>query len=84
MANDPTEEVIKREVREAARILREDGHATRLSAIETKLNKHFPDEPDKPEDGNPNGPKTPDKKDPATSSEERRRGIWWGEAISDE
>ena len=59
---DPTEDVIKREIAEAARILREDGHSVRLANIEAKLNKHFPDEPETdPKDGK-DGPNPPDKK----------------------
>lgn len=81
---DPTEDIIKREVAEAARILREDGHAVRLSAIEAKLDKHFPDE--NPDGGtDPNGPKKPDKKEePSKSGETKRGGIWWGDAVQDE
>jgi hypothetical protein len=81
---DPTEDVIKREIAEAARILREDGHSVRLANIEAKLNKHFPDEPETdPKDGK-DGPISPDKKDPKESSTKPRGGIWWGDSISDE
>lgn len=77
---DPTEEVIKREIREAARILREDGHAVRLTAIEAKLDKHFPDEPE-PEEDDPNGPpKPPDQKDPPNDGDtKRKKSLWWGD-----
>jgi hypothetical protein len=82
MSDDPTEEIIKREVAEAARILREDGHAANLSAIRAKLDKHFPDE--NPDGGDiKDGPKPPDKKDPADAPP-KRKGLWWGEDISDE
>jgi hypothetical protein len=81
MGNDPTEDVIKREIAAAAKILREDGHAVRLSAIEAKLDKHFPDEPEGDDD--PNGPKKPDKKpEPSPSGTKPRGGIWWGESVS--
>jgi hypothetical protein len=77
MGNDPTEDVVKREVAEAARILREDGHAVRLSAIEAKLNKHFPDEP--PED-DPNGPPKPPDAIPPKEPGDKKKGLWWGDS----
>jgi hypothetical protein len=73
MSDDPTEDVIRREVAEAARILREDGHSVRLSAIEAKLDKHFPDQ--EPPEGTP---KPPDKKD-KPSEPPKRKSLWWGE-----
>lgn len=81
MGDDPTEEVIKREVAEAARILREDGHSVRLAAIEAKLNKHFPDEPD-PGKVDPNAPpEPPDKKEPPADPTGKKKpsSIWWGD-----
>ena len=81
---DPTEEIIKREVAEAARILREDGHSANLAAIRAKLDKHFPDEPDHdPEDGNGDGPKKPDKKPAGDQDPPKKSSLWWGD-ISDE
>ena len=79
---DPTEDIIKREVAEAARILREDGHAVRLSAIEAKLNKHFPDEPSG-EDDDSDGPKKPDKKPDGDTAPPKKSSLWWGD-FSDE
>jgi hypothetical protein len=85
MADDPTEDIIKKEVAAAAKILREDGHAVRLSNIEAKLNKHFPDDPETdPKDGGDGGPTPPPKKEPKDSSTRPRGGIWWGDAVSDE
>jgi hypothetical protein len=84
MPDDPTEEIIKREVAEAARILREDGYSVRLGVIEAKLNKHFPDEPPADDKDDPNGPpKPPDPKDP-TAPPAKKSGIWWGDATADE
>jgi len=86
MTDDPTEEIIRREVAEAARILREDGISVRLSAIEAKFSKHFPDDPpndpDTKDGDDPNGPpKPPDPKDPPNKPEPEKRGLWWGNAI---
>lgn len=78
---------LKREVAEAARILREDGHAVRLSNIEATLKKHFPDEapegePELDENGNPKPPPPP-KKDqpnpPVSDVKPKRRFGWWPE-----
>lgn len=64
---DPTEEIIRKEIAEARRILRED-------RVLAKLNKHFPDEPvTDPKDG----PPPPDPKDPPEPVV--KKGIWWGE-----
>lgn len=76
MPDDPTEETVKREIAAAARILREDGHAVRLSRIEDKLNKHFPDQ--EPDDLS-GKPKAPGKKDPAEPP--KRKSLWWGEEL---
>ena len=87
MAEDnPTEEMIRREVAEAARILREDGYAATQQAIKAKLDKHFPDEPDpdkKDGDTGDGNPSPPDKKDPPNPSGEKKRGLWWGDAVSE-
>lgn len=76
-SDDPTEDMIRREIAEAARILREDGHATRLSAIEAKLSKHFPDEDDEADDGKPKPPRRTEPK----PSGSRKSSIWWGDQI---
>lgn len=74
MPDEPTEDIIRKEVAEAARILREDGHSVRLGKIEEKLNKHFPDEPE------PANPLTPPKGDPKKSGE-KRSSLWWGDQV---
>jgi len=85
MSDDVSAE-LKREVAEAARILREDGHAVRLAAIEDRLKKHFPDEepePDPDEPPDPDKPPAPPKKDPpappADDVKRRSRFSWWPE-----
>src|SRR5215472_564854 len=88
MAEDPTEEIIRKEVAEAARILREDGISVRLSAIEAKFSKHFPDDPpndpDTKDGDDPNGPpKSPDPKDPQTSLSQRKEDSG-GEMLSEQ
>ena len=77
MADDPTEDIIKREIAKARDIIRED-------RIMAKLGKHFPDEPEG-KDGK-DGPTPPDKKEEPGKSGEKaaRRSIWWGDAVSDE
>lgn len=79
---DPTEEVIKREIAAAAKILREDGHSVRLSNIEAKLNKHFPDEPEEDPNADPSKPKSPEKKDPKDDPPPKK-GLWWGDATNE-
>ena len=84
MAIDPE---IDAKIKEAARILREDGHAVRLGKIEEKLAKHFPDEPEgEGEPTDPDGnPKPPPKKEPADSETERKpKSGWWPEGSLDE
>jgi hypothetical protein len=81
MAED-VEALVKKEVAAARAILREDKLLASHTALKTKLDKHFPDEAETPDDGKP---KPPDKKDtPETGEPERKPGIWWGEANSGE
>ena len=76
MPEDPTEDIIQREIAKARDIIRED-------RIMAKLGKHFPDEPEG--DDSKDGPKKPDKKEePSKSGETKRGGLWWGDAIQDE
>ena len=46
MTPDEIKAEMRKEIREAAAILRDDGHSVRLSRIEEKLAKHFPDDPE--------------------------------------
>lgn len=70
---DPTEDIIKREIAAAREIIRSD-------RIMGKLNKHFPDEPEGEGDGNPKPPKKKDEPDPTPP---KRGGLWWGDATSE-
>ena len=83
-----TKEEIQAEIREAARILREDGVMTHLKGISDKLAKAFPDadpngDPNNngdPKDG-PNNP--PPKTDPKPSNDQdgKKRSKWWGDQL---
>jgi len=72
---------VEERIREAARILREDGHSVRLGKIEEKLNKHVPDEPDPPD---PNAPRPPPKKDDPGPPEPAKKSGWWPEGSLDD
>jgi hypothetical protein len=72
--SEPTEDMIKREIAAAAKILREDGHSVRLTRIEEKLARQFPDPPDDDPSGKPGAPP---RKDPAPKPV--RKSLWWGE-----
>jgi hypothetical protein len=78
MAVDPE---IEAKIKEAARILREDGHAIEMKAIRAKLDKHFPDEPEPPEPPDPNQPPAPPKKpDPTPPNPDKpKKSRWWPE-----
>lgn len=76
MANDPTEEMVKKEIAAAAAILREDGHSVRLSKIEEKLAKAFPDDPEVGKNGNTS---PPPKKEEGENAQPPKKGLWWGE-----
>jgi hypothetical protein len=72
MAED-VEALVKKEIAEARRILRDD-------KVLAKLNKHFPDE--EPDDDKPKPP--PKKDNPETKEPAKRPGIWWGAAANDD
>jgi len=77
---------IQEKIREAARILREDGHSVRLKAIEDKLAKHFPDDPPEGSEGSEGDPKPPPKKEEPNESGEGReakKSGWWPEGSFD-
>ncbi len=81
MANDddPTEEMVKREVAAAAKILREDGHALGLKALHDKIDKLLggtSDESDDSTEGKP-PPKSEDPK-PSAGEKQKKKGLWWG------
>jgi hypothetical protein len=69
MAHDePTEDIVKREIAAARKILREDKV---LSAHRELMGKLTPPEQDDPE--NPPAPKPRDPPEPPA-----KRGVWWG------
>jgi hypothetical protein len=80
-----TKEEIQAEIREAARILREDGVMTHLRGISEKLAKAFPDGNDD-NGNNPDGGsegKPPPKTDPKDSTDQnaKKRSRWWGDQL---
>jgi len=76
MADDPTEEIIKREIAKARRIIQSDKHAGALKGLADRFDKHFPDNSGGT-DGDP--PKPPDPVPPKETP--KRRGIWWGHEL---
>jgi hypothetical protein len=77
--SEPTDEMIKAEIKAAAAILRDDGmlkHTKDTSERLAKLEARFGGE----EEGKPD-PKTPPpaKTDPPTPTAAKRKSLWWGE-----
>jgi len=70
---DPTEDIVRREVARARRILQEDGHRVELRSLRERFDKHFPEESPE-EEGKPKPPPANPPKDPAP---EKKGGIWW-------
>lgn len=68
---DPTEDMIRREIAEAARILREDGFHVRRHIMEALAAKAPETEP-APTEGDP----PPPKPKPAPPV---RKSLWWGD-----
>jgi hypothetical protein len=75
MADDPTEEMVKKEISEAVRILREDGiHISKtISGLFEKF-QGKPADPPAPEPGAGDPP--PPKPEPGEPV--KKSGIWWG------
>lgn len=69
---DEDKKLIREEIAEARRILRED-------RVLAKLNKHFPDQAEEEDDGLP---KPPPKKD-KPEEPPKKRDAWWGDALDD-
>lgn len=72
---DPTEEMVKKEIADAVKILREDGvHISKtIGGLFDKLQgKNEPPAPEPPGEGNP-----PPKKD-TPAEPPKKSGIWWG------
>ena len=79
MADDPTEEMVKKEISEAVRILREDG--LHISKTVGSLFEKFQVKPADPAtDPAPEpgaGDPPPPKSDPAPPAQ--KSGLWWGQ-----
>lgn len=85
MSDGFSKEEIQAEIREAVRILREDGILGSLKGISEKLAKAFPDGNDN-NDGNPDGGSgstPPPKTEPKASSDDtgKRKSKWWGDQL---
>jgi hypothetical protein len=78
MAIDPE---IDEKIKEAARILREDGHAADLKHIRAKLDKAYPDEPEPPD---PDAPPPPPVKPEPSDPEPKKKSGWWPEGSLDD
>jgi hypothetical protein len=72
---DPTEELVKKEIAAARKILQEDRHAAGLNALTSRFDTHFPDNSKK--DGDTGKPKPPEAVPP--KEQPVRKGVWWGE-----
>lgn len=75
MADDPTEEMVKKEIADAVRILKDDGmHISKtIGGLFAKFQGKPDIEPVEPKEGDP-----PPKKDTPTEPP-KRKGLWWGE-----
>lgn len=71
MTGDDTEEMVRREIAKARRIIQSDLHAAGLKGLSERFDKHFPDNSGG-DDGPPKPPPPVDPKDPP-----KRKGIWW-------
>lgn len=78
MADDPTEEMVKKEISEAVRILKEDG--VHISKTIGSLFEKFQGKPADPSpEPNPEpGAGDPPPPKPEPTPPEQRRGLWWG------
>lgn len=85
MANDedPTEEMVKREIAAAAKILREDGHALSLKTLHDKLDKLLGGTSNESDDST-EGKSPPDSGNPKPSAGDKKtkKGLWWGNYAS--
>lgn len=71
---EPTEDLVRREIEKARRILQSDKHAAALGGLSERFDKHFPDN----SGGKPGGddpasppPAIPPKEQP------KKRSVWW-------
>lgn len=71
--DEPTEDIIRREITAARKILREDKVLSAHRELMTKLTPPEPGDPPK----DPGNPPAPEPKEPAEPP--AKRGVWWGE-----
>ena len=73
---EPTEEIIKREIAAARRILQEDRHHAAITGLTKRFDEKFPADPQAPE-GTPQPPKPKDP--PADATPPAKKSIWWSD-----
>jgi hypothetical protein len=79
MADDPTEEMVKKEIAKARRIIQSDKHSEALRGLSDRFDKHFPDN-----SGNPGDDDAPSPPPPVPPKETpKRKGIWWNNELPD-
>lgn len=76
MADDPTEETIRKEIADAVKILRDDG--IHIHRTYSKFQKTLDPKPHPPEGAPP--PARDPKPDPPKAT---KKGIWWGDRNDD-
>lgn len=86
MSDGFSKEEIQAEIRDAVKILKEDGVLAHLKGISEKLAKAFPDTDPNGNPDNGNDPKDgsnnpPPKTDPKPSPAEGKRSKWWGDQL---
>lgn len=74
MPDNPTEDMIRKEIAAARRIIREDKLIKSHGELRERLDKHFPDNSKTGDDG---PPKPPDPVPPKETP--KRTSLWWGE-----
>jgi hypothetical protein len=72
---EPTEEIIRREIAAARRILQEDRHHAALTGLTERFDKQYPQAPIPPK----GTPPPPDPKNPPADPPAPRRSMWWGD-----
>lgn len=75
---DPTEEMVKREVAEAMRIFRSD-HDHVTTSVRGLLEEFFGEK--KPKEETDDTPTPPPAKEDPPKATKKRKGIWWGDAM---
>jgi len=69
---DPTEDMVRREIDRARRILQSDKHAEHLKGLADRFDRHFPDNSGTGDDTPPAPEAIPPKE-----TAPKRKGIWW-------